>query len=102
MIDRMQRELRSPPAAERGQRPHPFQSHEPRRIVHRWGEHFHRRIESVGPVADDSGRCRSGPRVGRRQYGLQKAGVDVGLTAAVEALPQPQGLQPQPLEIGIE
>ena len=102
MIDRMQRELRSPPAAERGQRPHPFQSHEPRRIVHRWGEHFHRRIESVGPVADDPGRCRAGPRVGRHQYGLQKAGVDVGLTAAVEALPQPQGLQPQPLEIGIE
>ena len=38
MIDRMQRELRSPPAAERGQRTHSFQSHERRRIIHRRGK----------------------------------------------------------------
>ena len=102
MIDRMQREFCGPPAAERGQRPHPFQSDERRRIVSRRGEQFHRRLEPVGPVADDPGRCRAGPRVGRRQNSLEQARVDVFLAAAVEPLSQSQGFQSQPLEIGIE
>ena len=70
MIDRMQREFRGPPAAKGSQRPHAFESHERRGIVHGRCEKFHRRFKTVSPIADDPGRCRAGPRIGRRQHRL--------------------------------
>ena len=102
VIDRVQGEFRGPPATERRQRPHAFQPHERGGIVHRWCEQFQGRLEPVGPVADDPGRRRAGPRIGRSQHGLKQTGIDLLRTATVEPLTQPQGLQPQPLEIGVE